>query len=149
MPNDRHLRWPKKCLGCGQLLGAEAYPLDSSRKSGRYPYCKPCKAEQMRERNRKIRESGAGALENLRRAARKMKVDVDEILELNEKIGGRCELCGGLPTGNHGRLVLDHNHKTEKFRGLLCGHCNTALGMMQDNPELLRKAARYLEERSK
>jgi hypothetical protein len=30
-------------------------------------------------------------------------------------------------------------------RGLLCGNCNHALGMLDDNPQLLRTAASYLE----
>ena len=28
----------------------------------------------------------------------------------NEELKGRCETCGGLPKGNHGRLALDHDH---------------------------------------
>lgn len=42
-------------------------------------------------------------------------------------------------------LSVDHDHKTHKIRGLLCAKCNRSLGGFKDNPELLRKAANYLE----
>ena len=44
------------------------------------------------------------------------------------------------------RLFVDHDHKTGKIRGLLCHHCNAAIGHMMDSPETLRRAAQYLEE---
>lgn len=46
------------------------------------------------------------------------------------------------------RLVVDHDHETLKIRGLLCTTCNTALGLMSDDPQLLRRAADYLEAHS-
>ena len=64
-------------------------------------------------------------------------------LENNHK--GRCAICDGEPKFPRVRLCVDHDHITGYFRGLLCGHCNTALGMFKDRPELLRKAADYLE----
>lgn len=51
-----------------------------------------------------------------------------------------CLLCGS--TSN---LHIDHCHEKNKFRGLLCGNCNTALGMFKDNVEVMRKAIKYIE----
>lgn len=45
---------------------------------------------------------------------------------------------------NQKSLALDHCHKTNKIRGVLCGKCNIGLGYFDDNPELLEKAAQYL-----
>jgi hypothetical protein len=42
-------------------------------------------------------------------------------------------------------LHIDHNHLTGKTRALLCDKCNVGLGSFRDNPDLLRKAAAYLE----
>lgn len=43
-------------------------------------------------------------------------------------------------------LCVDHCHTTEKPRGLLCKPCNLALGNADDNPDTLRRLAKYSEE---
>jgi|SRR6185436_3628357 len=61
--------------------------------------------------------------------------------------GGRCAICGtDKPKERHksGNLHVDHDHKTGKRRGLLCGSCNSALGLFKDDPEIISKAAQYL-----
>lgn len=42
------------------------------------------------------------------------------------------------------RLAVDHNHKTNEIRGLLCGKCNRGIGMFDDSVELLHFAVEYL-----
>lgn len=44
-----------------------------------------------------------------------------------------------------GRLVVDHDHETNKVRALLCNHCNVTIGHAKERPDILRAAARYLE----
>lgn len=64
----------------------------------------------------------------------------------------RCMICGseGFCIGKNGhteKLVVDHDHKTGKVRGLLCHNCNRALGLLQDSVEVITKAAEYLKQR--
>ncbi len=63
--------------------------------------------------------------------------------------GGVCAICKlppkGLRTCNKS-LQVDHDHKTGKVRQLLCTNCNLGVGKFMDQPELLRKAAEYLEK---
>lgn len=54
----------------------------------------------------------------------------------------RCDLCGRQAK----RIVCDHNWRTGFIRGWLCDTCNTALGMLGDTPEGLRRALAYLEK---
>jgi hypothetical protein len=54
----------------------------------------------------------------------------------------QCAICGD----DSDRLRVDHDHATGKVRGLLCHHCNVALGSFKDTPAYLRAAASYLEE---
>lgn len=42
-------------------------------------------------------------------------------------------------------LVIDHDHRTGRFRGMLCKACNIAIGQFGDNSEGLRIALAYLE----
>jgi len=51
-----------------------------------------------------------------------------------------CDVCG-----RGGRICFDHCHNSNIFRGWLCSSCNTVLGLMMDNPTLLRELAGYLE----
>ena len=32
-------------------------------------------------------------------------------------------------------IHIDHNHKTNKIRGILCNKCNFALGLLEENPD--------------
>lgn len=59
-----------------------------------------------------------------------------------------CEVCGGLPTGRCKRLSLDHCHKTKKFRGFLCNSCNSALGLLKDDAEIVLKLLKYIRRTS-
>jgi hypothetical protein len=45
-----------------------------------------------------------------------------------------------------GAWCLDHNHKTNTFRGWLCHQCNRALGGMNDDISRLKAAIKYLRE---
>jgi len=44
------------------------------------------------------------------------------------------------------RPRVDHNHETNEVRGLLCHHCNTALGLFKDSTETLTNAISYLKK---
>lgn len=64
----------------------------------------------------------------------------------------KCYLCGSegflIGKNNHDeRLAVDHCHSTGKVRKLLCHNCNRALGLFKDNPELMRRAADYVENK--
>lgn len=53
-----------------------------------------------------------------------------------------CDVCGGKT-----RISLDHCPKKLVFRGWLCMSCNLVLEHVKDDPDRLRKLAKYLEER--
>lgn len=63
-----------------------------------------------------------------------------------ETQGGLCAICRLSPVGR-GKgdiLVVDHCHKRGNVRGLLCGNCNIAIGLLRDDPALVDLAAAYL-----
>lgn len=63
-----------------------------------------------------------------------------------ESHNGLCDICGENRNYSNRSLSKDHDHNTGKFRGMLCTKCNLGLGKFSDNPELLIKAANYLNQ---
>lgn len=55
----------------------------------------------------------------------------------------KCEVCGEYGKKRNG-IVLDHNHKTKTFRGWLCSNCNTALGLLNEDPKRFDLLKEYL-----
>jgi hypothetical protein len=58
--------------------------------------------------------------------------------------GNRCGICGSEFKGSQDHH-LDHDHITGKVRGILCRRCNRAIGLLHDDPSILRSAIGYLE----
>ena len=104
---------------------------------GRRATCKRCYQSKQLER-RKARQQGI--------------TYADAVL----KFGSTCNICGKEETTRSRNqeatmprnLCIDHNHLTGIVRGLLCNDCNTGISKFKDNPQWLRAAALYLEQRS-
>jgi hypothetical protein len=58
---------------------------------------------------------------------------------------GCCSICGRHQSEFKRILGVDHDHETGRVRGLLCHSCNVVLGLIHDNPDILRSALDYLE----
>ena len=69
-----------------------------------------------------------------------------DIVAIIKKQDGRCPICerkipGKYGPGNH----VDHCHNTGAIRGLLCNRCNVGIGFFNDDGDMLRRAAEYIE----
>jgi hypothetical protein len=83
----------------------------------------------------------------LRARVRKLGLasDMDRIIAFAAQYSA-CPLCGTTKSDLAGsRMCIDHDHKTGKFRGLICEACNFGIGQCKDSPATLRAAADYLE----
>lgn len=63
---------------------------------------------------------------------------------LFKKQKGCCAICGKHQSKLACAMCVDHCHFTGKVRGLLCKQCNRALGFLNDDVKLVKKAAGYL-----
>ena len=81
-----------------------------------------------------------------RKRERELKVKYGLSLEEYNNIlklqNGVCAICYGV--GGKKGLAVDHCHKTNKIRGLLCSNCNCSIGLLKENIELLDKIKIYL-----
>lgn len=63
------------------------------------------------------------------------------------KQGGCCAICKQLEKllrfGKPQSLSVDHNHTTNKIRGLLCNRCNRVFGMVGEDISILRAMIDY------
>lgn len=120
-----------QCRFCGQ-------PMASSR-IARLPYytCRDCYNEQQRmwHHNKRSNRWARGT-------ARTYNLDYNEVHSLIET-KKQCEACGSTE-----RLNIDHCHKTNKVRGMLCNSCNMALGQLGDSLERIERLYIYLRIRT-
>lgn len=63
---------------------------------------------------------------------------------LLESQHGVCALCRRADKSGYA-LAVDHDHKDGRVRGLLCGQCNRALGLLEDDVVVLARAIDYLK----
>lgn len=81
--------------------------------------------------------------------AKRYKISVEEYRKMFEVQQSLCAICMKPETIKNKVLSVDHDHKTGKVRGLLCGHCNRALGYLREDLSLLPKIQEYLEKHGK
>jgi len=109
------------------------------------------KAAQMREYTKMRREKDPWH-EFRSSLKRYYGITVEQYLDIHDSQGGVCAICGKAEssvdpkTGRVRRLAVDHDHASGAIRGLLCKHCNTALGQFQDSVQVLSSAIGYLEK---
>lgn len=127
----------KRCTRCSEIKPLAEFSPRSNFKGDTLPRanCKPCCSKVTVER----REEGYGRIATLRKYG--LTPDTYNVM-VNEQ-NGRCAICKEVYTP----LFVDHDHETNEIRGLLCFHCNTALGHFEDKITNLEAAINYLQER--
>lgn len=104
---------------------------------GKHAWCRSCN-------NRNAREKQAWA--NIKRNGRPFtRTDYDEAIAAQEGKCAICECTRPADATDERGLVPDHDHETLEFRAILCGTCNRGIGLMYEDPELLRAAANYID----
>lgn len=75
---------------------------------------------------------------------------IEDYNNLLKNQGNKCAICKTkfkkLTEQNIDRLCIDHNHKTEQIRGLLCTQCNLAIGNLKEKIQYFKNAIKYLQE---
>ncbi len=81
---------------------------------------------------------------SLKFRCKKFGLTVEQYEQMLADQGGRCKICGAAETGTGVDWHIDHCHATQVVRGLLCHHCNAALGHVRDSVETLSAMIFYL-----
>ena len=86
--------------------------------------------------------------ENIKEIVRKKLYGMKggEFKRLHDDQNGLCKICKSEQyTKKSPRLYIDHSHNTGKVRGLLCHKCNTAIGLVNENIEILKEMIKYIK----
>lgn len=138
----------KTCCACNQTKPTSDFHKDKTRLYGVASTCKDCtriRTKNHYEANKeKIHKRGRY------RHLRDSYGITPEIYQdmLNEQ-NGVCAICGRPEqrklNNKIKKLPIDHCHTTRQVRGLLCSECNTALGLFDDDIDVLASAISYLQ----
>lgn len=124
----------KKCVDCGitKIAKTDFFPAKIS-SDGYTVRCKIC--HQAKNRDLKLK--------------RHFNMSLADYDSLYAQQNGVCAICGSpeVRKAKHQKtyyLAVDHDHATEKVRGLLCSRCNKLLGVLNDDVALCKAAIAYL-----
>jgi hypothetical protein len=164
---------PKKCIKCGVEKPLSEYTFHNRNKGQHRNFCHDCektwiseyhKSSHGKEKRKEwigknkekieeykriykqdvIKQERSRVYHRARWLKESFNMTVDDYMVMYEEQDGKCKICGSTQNGKK-NFCVDHNHETGKVRGLLCHNCNVSVGLMKDDPDLLRQAADYLE----
>ncbi|EDW9721273.1 hypothetical protein GTR47_004461 [Salmonella enterica] len=122
----------KTCTICGLTQSRELFPKKGKHKGKQYyrSVCSDCfNSKQTNPKHYQL--------------IRNYDLTLDGFNKMLADQGGVCAICK--QTNKNGKaLAVDHDHETGDIRQLLCSNCNTGIGLLKDNPQLLIEAANYL-----
>lgn len=78
-------------------------------------------------------------------------ITYQDLVCMLESQGGACKICKtpvklDLNLNSFDKACVDHCHDSGKVRGVLCNHCNRALGMAKDDISILEAMIKYLRD---
>lgn len=152
----------KKCSGCGLKKDYNNFYKQSRSKDGLCNFCKSCALEYSqkwhkdnlehdREYSRNYHKNNRDK-DNDKRLKYRFGITLEDYNKMSLQQDGVCVICKKpetsieRKTGVIKNLCVDHDHKTNKVRALLCGKCNKALGLLNDDIFLLKNSILYLEK---
>lgn len=161
----------KRCSKCGQKKELSEFYGKKEAKDGYTSCCKAChkeyqannkeritkyhkeryinNKEKRREYNKKWNSIPSNNYKQwescLMRAHGLTSFQLSFYYEILENQHGYCPLCRRHRSESSKEFVLDHNHKTELRRGLICHTCNKILGLIpNENPNTMRRMIKWV-----
>jgi Autographiviridae endonuclease VII len=160
----------KRCIKCNEMQPLSNFYAQAGMRDGYRNDCKSCMAayrkkryaanpdvaiqrvrkwrerypERYREGQRRYREEHGEQRRQRDRAGhlrRKYGLRAADYDFLVVAQGGLCAICG---QPDERGLHVDHEHATGLVRGLLCGRCNKAIGLLDEDPLRFESAKDYL-----
>lgn len=150
----------KRCSVCGAAKDATSFHKDKRTASGLKSECKACSSAYYFKNKTAIAEKAKvfakrhpDRLAKRRRNAQLRYLYGISLKQYSDMLAAQdnaCAICGKPEAkrsywGSPLSLAVDHSHKTNKVRKLLCRRCNLVVGQVDEDITLLRKLVNYLE----
>lgn len=136
-PNQRISIAFRRCCVCKELKFLDDFRPNKGSRLGRSYACKTCPSENNYARRQKTKRAALYG------------ITFAELEAMEQKQNGLRAICGEDGSrGKGGKLQIDHCHKTDKVRELLCSSCNRILGIAKDNTGILADCVLYLRRHS-
>ena len=134
----------KFCGTCKQDAPIDLFVKNRAKKDGLQERCTPCRSKHYQEKGKLTRQKPTKE-QKRKYLIKSYGLSVHEFEALYTKQHGRCAICNSSNWGKPSPSI-DHDHNTNKVRGLLCNNCNRGLGLLGDSTDNLRSALEYLIE---
>lgn len=167
----------KKCTKCKLELTEDSFNKDKTRKDNLTLWCKDCvhanqkirrdnSTPELKEKLKTYQREWNRKPENLQKRLDYQKTPTGKIVKWRTKLKIRyglteekyndmlskqdnvCAVCKEAFESSKNRHI-DHCHKSGKVRGIICNHCNRALGAVRDRVDILDSLIEYLRANEK
>jgi hypothetical protein len=101
--------------------------------------CNPCNCKAAAEWTKNNKERHYAGIR-----LRKYKINLNQYKEMLDSQNNKCKICFVKLEFKGRSTHIDHDHKTNKVRGILCNNCNLALGHAKDDIDILQSMISYL-----
>lgn len=144
----------KKCTKCESVKILSEYTSDKRTKDGKRAYCRKCSQDyddfwrknfpdKKKEKSSLWYRNGGKEKSWKNQIKYRYGVTLEIYEEMLLKQNGVCAICKQKP---HGKLNIDHDHTNGDVRGLLCGNCNRAIGLLKEDFTIAKNAVDYLSK---
>lgn len=155
----------KKCTKCKQLKPLTEFTKADNTKDGLRTECRQCKSiRQAADRQQRRKENQCQycnhqiarcsttychrhyLLNKVRHwGAKNRPLSLANFVKLLRKQKFKCAICKKGMSLYSPFIHVDHDHKTNVIRGILCRQCNYLLGNAKDSSKILKNAIKYIE----
>ncbi len=152
-PRWRAPEGQKYCPSCDTVKPLDEFGSNRTQHDGKQSRCKPCCVASVTASRHKNPEAHRRSSKNWKQKNPDRAADINAYhlygvphgtyARMFANQGGLCAICARPPPEGK-RLNIDHCHDTGAVRGLLCNGCNTGIGQLKHDPDLMLSARDYL-----